>query len=661
MKELVYTSARTGLRPGSSGFCTVAMSVGLPAAVIEFLERLSNTYRPVYMPYDGRAADNPEAISLIRARPGGQLISVLSRNAAAGADHTGRTNNLAHHLVFDGLGLTGGSNPGMLAAQPGAFLTQWDEQPRWLPNRFLDGTTPLPAICRRWQELTGDAGWAATVAAAWAGRDGRPLYVIYPGGTNVLSLLAEAMSLLPKDRQWDATFTTYYTGLPPEAMCVVRGVLAGTPQEEQARRGDHVDLMDLVGEAPDGSLAKRARGLDAVVAMPSTVAGEGLRHSLGSLIDSLTPPRNLELPEIVDDDEPPPAVLPAQGRPIRSSGRAASKRVRTGRGWGWAVALLFAALAVVGIGVGVRLAAEQRDSALVAERQRDTAEGLREDADQARAIAEKQREEAERAKAAADTRGNDAERRISQTVSDAHAKERAAAAEIDQLNAQLKSMQGGGGLMSMIQIALEEKRIATRNKRHPTSPHISTPPAATNAKSKDANTNFDHLIVGVEKLSAIDKLLLYRHLDSSEMRKNKEGITYGSFTLADGEIVEGDSQAKSKTKSVYVVSFSLPNPALMSGGTGYSFVRYYTSELDTGKGTPTYRVVARDGLTQIDMDVKYGVKVQLSPESEKIYSFYFEKSDLPGEVLKNTRCVFVMTDKNQTSRVFLLWRKDTPK
>src|SRR5436305_1991259 len=104
MRELVYTSAPAGLRPGTSGFCTVGLTDGLPAPAVEFLERLSNTYRPVYMPYDPRADENPAAVSLVRARPGGHPLVILSRNAAAGTDHTGRTNNLADHLVFDAPG-----------------------------------------------------------------------------------------------------------------------------------------------------------------------------------------------------------------------------------------------------------------------------------------------------------------------------------------------------------------------------------------------------------------------------------------------------------------------------------------------------------------------------------------------------------------------------
>ena len=45
--ELYYTSANRGLRPHSSGFCTVARTDGMSAAVVERLESLSS-YQPIH-------------------------------------------------------------------------------------------------------------------------------------------------------------------------------------------------------------------------------------------------------------------------------------------------------------------------------------------------------------------------------------------------------------------------------------------------------------------------------------------------------------------------------------------------------------------------------------------------------------------------------------
>ncbi|HCS51626.1 MAG TPA: hypothetical protein DIW81_08550, partial [Planctomycetaceae bacterium] len=56
--ELVYTSAPAGLRPGSSGYCTVQSSRGIPAPTVDLLESLSG-YRHVYTAGTPEAAKNP--------------------------------------------------------------------------------------------------------------------------------------------------------------------------------------------------------------------------------------------------------------------------------------------------------------------------------------------------------------------------------------------------------------------------------------------------------------------------------------------------------------------------------------------------------------------------------------------------------------------------
>jgi hypothetical protein len=341
MKELVYTSAPAGLRAGTSGFCTVAMSDSLPTPVVEFLERLSNTYRPVFMPYDPRASDNPVAYSLVRARPAGQPLLVLSRNAAAGIDHTGRTNNLAHHLIVSGAG--DASNPAALAAQPGTFLRRWDQGPSWLPTRLPRPIVGPSGRCEAWHSLTGDAGWAATVAAAWTSREARPFFVIYPSGTNVLELLSEAISLLPPARRWEATFTTYYTGLPPEAACTVRAVLSGSPQEAEARRGDHIDLMEIGGPAPDGPLADRARGKSETAAVPEAASELVLPARSAA---SPPPKRSAPTSGRATEERVPSMAQARQTELLSELGSERRPAVRTGGRWGTIFSILFGAWAL---------------------------------------------------------------------------------------------------------------------------------------------------------------------------------------------------------------------------------------------------------------------------------------------------------------------------
>src|SRR5260221_1137273 len=94
-QQLIYTSAPRGVVAGRSGHCTVARSAAMREALMLQLEKLSyyqhlslsgGQERPIY---SSRVVD-------IR----GSRYHVLSRIQDAGLDFTGRTNFLAHHLVF---------------------------------------------------------------------------------------------------------------------------------------------------------------------------------------------------------------------------------------------------------------------------------------------------------------------------------------------------------------------------------------------------------------------------------------------------------------------------------------------------------------------------------------------------------------------------------
>src|SRR5690606_36125695 len=79
-QELVYTSAPQGLKVGSRGFCTVASTAGMPAALAERLESLSG-YRHVFPPQDPQARNNPVAWSHLIVSLGGKCYHVVSRVA----------------------------------------------------------------------------------------------------------------------------------------------------------------------------------------------------------------------------------------------------------------------------------------------------------------------------------------------------------------------------------------------------------------------------------------------------------------------------------------------------------------------------------------------------------------------------------------------------
>ena len=138
--ELVYTSRRArAMRPGSSGFCTVAMTHAMPAALVDRLESLSS-YQPIFPPGSESAAKNPIIHAHWRVAAAGRARSVLSRIEFAGLDYTQRPNKLAYHVVVDPAQQPP-AGPAWTISQPGVMLKKWSgepvllaEQPRRLPD-----------------------------------------------------------------------------------------------------------------------------------------------------------------------------------------------------------------------------------------------------------------------------------------------------------------------------------------------------------------------------------------------------------------------------------------------------------------------------------------------------------------------------------------------
>jgi len=94
-QQLIYTSAPRGVIAGRSGHCTVARSGAMRDALMLQLEKLSyyqhlslsgGQERPIY------------CCRILDLR--GSRYHVLTRIQDAGLDFTGRTNFIAHHLVF---------------------------------------------------------------------------------------------------------------------------------------------------------------------------------------------------------------------------------------------------------------------------------------------------------------------------------------------------------------------------------------------------------------------------------------------------------------------------------------------------------------------------------------------------------------------------------
>ena len=260
--ELLYTSAPAGLRPGSSGYCTVQSSRGIPAPTVDLLESLSG-YRHVYTAGTPDAVHNPVNFGHYMLRVQGRAQHVLSRVSDCPLDHTGRSNKIGHHMVIDDPdGIPAG--PAWLMQQPGWMIDRWDGQVTTLNTVRKAPAGKRPAgICTRWKQATGDAGWAGVLAEAFQKNPDRKVFVIYKPGTDLLALFEEALALLPASRRWDVTFSTYGAALPATVDCIWNGVIAGSQEEHLSKRfvnALRIDLTKPPGPAPDaGPLVELAR------------------------------------------------------------------------------------------------------------------------------------------------------------------------------------------------------------------------------------------------------------------------------------------------------------------------------------------------------------------------------------------------------------------
>lgn len=281
IQELLYTSHEgKGLRQGGGGgFCTVLSTEGMAPNLASALEQLSG-YKHPFDIHDPRSVDNPINYRHAIVRIGGVTYHILSRIADLRHEHTGRSNKLAHHVALTRDALPPGG-PSVAASHSGFCRSSWDGKVQLVPE-IRSNSLPLHDLpnqpCRAWQQVTGDAGWAGVVADHLLNEKQNPIWIIFPTGTDTLALINEVFSLIPRNRRWEVTFSTYFTTLTPGTTCSLRFVLDGTTEAEKLRRDYRqrsIDLTVKLGDAPPSELVTAARTGQAhrsIESVPSTAS-----------------------------------------------------------------------------------------------------------------------------------------------------------------------------------------------------------------------------------------------------------------------------------------------------------------------------------------------------------------------------------------------------
>jgi len=270
-EELHFTSARRGLAPGVSGFCTVARTAGLSNALQARLESLSAHE------LDSRTAQVNQAYTRVSLQ--GRSWCILSRVCDAGTDYTGRSNLYAHHLALT-VAEAPACGPAWLMRQAGVLDTGWAGEPRILQQgRALSVRDAPSGSCQTWQSVTGDAGWAGTLAAFTEANPDGVAWLIHHPDTDVLALFDEALRLLPASHRWLTGFST----LPHpdrERQYAWRACLVGSPTARRAIGQPGaliIDCSKTLPAAPDGPLVEQARSGGAV--RPAPVSDKAARRA----------------------------------------------------------------------------------------------------------------------------------------------------------------------------------------------------------------------------------------------------------------------------------------------------------------------------------------------------------------------------------------------
>ncbi|HOG50772.1 MAG TPA: hypothetical protein PKY10_09295 [Lentisphaeria bacterium] len=264
--EFVYTSSPAGVRPGSSGFCVVACTEGLPAALSSQMEKLC-AYKPYFPEYAEQASENPVSHAHCTLVCGGKTYHILSRICHNGRDYTGRSNKLASLVALERGELQAHPDgPASLFLHPGLFReADWEIRPEVLPGPLT--LTPVQApvgVATAWQTVTGDAGWAGVLAENYLTDPNGVAYLVFdplrPAPT--VELVHEALSLLPVEMRWQVTFNTYFTALTAGVRCHWRFCPPDSEALREARRRPATVILDLTAPLPEaqgGELVDFAR------------------------------------------------------------------------------------------------------------------------------------------------------------------------------------------------------------------------------------------------------------------------------------------------------------------------------------------------------------------------------------------------------------------
>jgi hypothetical protein len=236
--QLVYTSAPELLDAGRTGFGTVAKHEAIRPSLQMELERISQFSRKEGLNI-GRIIFSHQVLDLR-----GERFHVLSRIRDAGADYTGRTNHIAHHIVLTSVeadrARANQCTPAdviQILSESGIWRDSWHESKRLLTASEEIDTGSIPALMTlpavTWESVTRSRANAAILAPGGGAAEG--CWILYGAGqaATLLPMIGESLCLHPDP--WAISFTTDIQPTDRIEDFRWRGVSAGSPMEGAAR------------------------------------------------------------------------------------------------------------------------------------------------------------------------------------------------------------------------------------------------------------------------------------------------------------------------------------------------------------------------------------------------------------------------------------------
>lgn len=274
MMELVYTSSSKGVDRGTQGYCTVFCSSSIPPMLKMNLENMSD-YSWVYPPHHKDFENNPVNYSFIKVKAADEWLRVISRIGLNGLDYSGRPNKIAHYICLedDDLDECHGFSPAEIICRQDTFVEHWGESSAYTERDISELLADLShSAGGYWEEVTGDAGWAAHFVHLYQASIDSQISVIYDSHVNPLKLIAEASLLLSPEEQWDISFSTYFNGTSLNSTCNWRFILRGSKYHESLKSTKNlIDLNDFKGSAPETDLSMD----DLSIEGPETTVSQG--------------------------------------------------------------------------------------------------------------------------------------------------------------------------------------------------------------------------------------------------------------------------------------------------------------------------------------------------------------------------------------------------